>query len=190
MSEKLTADVYQEMCLRTVPDEMKFWTMPVLAGEEARKRLFLNCALGMSGEAGEIADEGHKVSEGGIAGYTKGLPALADEIGDGYWYSYVMLSVFGKSNISPSFRTERGVPGARIALFEGLYERSSGLCELAKKVIFHGRFLQDVTEDATKLTQDYILILQSLDPYPLGETHYLNIEKLKARYPEGFFERG
>lgn len=155
---------YQALCLRTVPPSLQFWHAD--ADARAREQLFCNCALGLSGEASEIEDA-----------------PTSDEIGDGYWYSYVLFRVL---DAPPRLPTATADPNPlRIA-----YHAAGALCELAKKTMFHGRQLEVVQPTAVGHLHRYIDALAALDPQPPQATFEQNIAKLTARYPAGFFERG
>lgn len=162
----MDSKTYQELSLRTVPPNLMFWSADCADPEAARSQLFCNCALGLAGEAAEI-DEA----------------PTSDEIGDGYWYSYVMFRVLDADPIEPT-RGDRA-DGQRAA-----YRASGALCELAKKHIFHGRDFDVVREPAIELLRKYVGALASLDEQDASATFDQNLDKLRSRYPAGFFERG
>jgi NTP pyrophosphatase (non-canonical NTP hydrolase) len=69
----------------------------------------------------------------------------------------------------------------------GLAGEAGEACDYMKKVLFHGHKL-----DVQKLSKEigdvlwYAAVLSKFAGLNLGDVAKLNIEKLKARYPEGF----
>ncbi len=160
---------YQSLSLRTVPPELMFWADGFEGDRErARTDLLCNCALGLAGEAAEI-DE---------------APS-SDEIGDGYWYSYVMFHCVETDGYEPQ-PTERSPQDATRAA----HRAAGSACELVKKHAFHGRGFDEVADKIAHFVRVYVDALASLDQQSAAETFQQNIEKLARRYPEGFFERG
>ncbi len=157
---------YQELSLRTVPPELMFWRDDCPDPAAARSQLFCNCALGLAGEAAEIEEA-----------------PTSDEIGDGYWYSYVMFRVLDAKPIEPT-------PGNHVDAQRAAYRAAGALCELAKKHLFHGRDFDDVRGPAIELLSKYVHALAALDKQPASATFDQNLDKLRSRYPAGFFERG
>lgn len=155
---------YQELSLRTVPEPLMFWKPG--SDDDARSRLFCNCALGLAGEAAEIEET-----------------PTSDEIGDGYWYSYVLFRVLDADPVEPT-------RGSREDAQNAAYRAAGALCELVKKHMFHGREFDVVREPAIAYLKSYVDALASLDSQTANETFDQNVEKLRSRYPEGFFERG
>lgn len=160
----MNSEVYQSLSLRTVPANLMFWEAG--SDADAREKLFCNCALGLAGEAAEIEEA-----------------PTSDEIGDGYWYSYVMYRVLDAAPVHPE-------PGQDADPHRSAYRSASSICELAKKVMFHGRPLDDVRDKALANLNAYVQAIAVIDPQSAAETFDQNVEKLKARYPAGFFERG
>lgn len=158
---------YQSVSLRTVPPHLAYWTAE-FAGDrdDARRDLLCNCALGLAGEAAEI----------------DAAPS-SDEIGDGYWYAYVLLYVLGVQNYAPQ-------PGKEELAAQRAYRCAGTVCELVKKHAFHGRDLDTIAPHLVDATRGYVDALAALDRQPASETFAQNVAKLRARYPEGFFERG
>jgi hypothetical protein len=156
---------YQELSLRTVPPDLQFWRDDCTNPEWARGQLFCNCALGLAGEAAEI-DE---------------TPS-SDEVGDGYWYAYIMARTLDAEPREPS---DMGGDPQR-----ELYRAASTLCELAKKHVFHGREFDALRQAATIHLWRCVDALAAIDEQPAPQTREDNVNKLRARYPDGFFERG
>lgn len=158
---------YQELCLRTVPKEHQFWDLEFEGEvEKARAELITNCALGIAGEASEISE----------------FPS-SDEIGDGFWYSYALLWSLNVEGYEPSPSTNRD------CLKDAFYF-SGKICELVKKLVFHGRDFDVIREPMIRATKQYIDSISGLDTQSASKTFEQNIRKLKSRYPDGFFERG
>lgn len=156
----MDSSTYQLLCLRTAPGH-----------DTDRRATLLNCALGMAGEAGEIADT-----------------PTSDEIGDGYWYAYVMLWCLGVTEHQPEpLSPEACEQGDAL---RAAFRACSRACELVKKHAFHGRDLDLVRPDLLASTRRYVDALAALDPQSAAATFEQNIDKLRARYPEGFVERG
>ena len=69
----------------------------------------------------------------------------------------------------------------------GLAGEAGEVVDYLKKVLFHGH-----TMDGAKLAKElgdvlfYTAILATLGGYSLAEVMQMNIDKLKARYPDGF----
>ena len=159
----MTPETYQRLSLRTVPEPLQFWNH---ASDDARIDLFCNCALGLAGEAAEIDES-----------------PVSDEIGDGYWYAYVLFRVLDAPPQLPQASSKQDSQRT-------LYRASGRLCELAKKVRFHGRPLANIRDEALVMLGRYIDALAGRDDQSAAQTMRQNVDKLKARYPEGFFERG
>ena len=157
---------YQSLSLRTVPADLMFWAADCHNPDEARMRLFVNCALGLAGEVAEIHDT-----------------PTSDEIGDGYWYSYVMFNVLDATPREP-------VPADVPDPMRAAYRAAGTICELAKKHMFHGRDFGAVRGKALDALHAYIDALAALDEQAPSQTFDQNVAKLKARYPDGFFGRG
>lgn len=162
----MDSKTYQSLSLRTVPAPLMFWTLDGEAADHARSQLFCNCALGLAGEAAEIHEA-----------------PTSDEIGDGYWYSYTLFRVLDADPIMPKRGTANDA-------HTRAYRSAGAICELAKKHLFHGRSFDDVRGQAVELLREYVNALASLDPQSAEATFDQNVEKLRSRYPEGFFERG
>ena len=162
----MNSATYQTYSLRTVPEHLSFWSDDCADPESARSQLFCNCALGLAGEAAEI-DEA----------------PTSNEIGDGYWYSYVMFHVLDAEPVEP----KRGAPEDAK---QRAYRAAGAICELAKKHLFHGREFDVVRGPTIELLREYVNAIASIDSQQPAETFDQNVAKLKARYPEGFFERG
>lgn len=146
---------------------MKYWDLN-FAGDidTARRNLMTNCALGLTGEATEISD----------------LPS-SDEIGDGFWYAYVLLWTLNIEGYKLTPSTDQD------PLKDAFYF-SGKISELIKKHVFHGREFDVVSDPLIRATKRYIDSIAGLDSQTPEESYKQNIEKLKARYPEGFIERG
>lgn len=157
----MDSTTYQRLCLRTAPGH-----------DTDRRATLLNCALGLAGEVGEIADT-----------------PTSDEIGDGYWYAYVMLWCLGVTTYEP-MPLDAGEAPDEAAALRAAFRACSRACELVKKHAFHGREFDAVRDDLTHATRRYIDALARLDAQPAAATFQQNIDKLRARYPEGFVERG
>lgn len=158
---------YQELSLRTVPEPLGFWVDGFDGDlEEARRDLMCNCALGLAGEATEIDET-----------------CTSDEIGDGYWYAYILLHVLGESCYEPQ-------PGDAATASQTAHRSAGAVCELVKKHAFHGRDYDEVREPMVGFVHSYVDALAALDEQSAGETFQQNLDKLRSRYPEGFFERG
>ena len=158
---------YQNLSLRTVPAHLAFWKLEGEVAQRARRDLLCNCALGMAGEAAEIVET-----------------PTSDEIGDGYWYAYVLFRALGVDDHEPRTTGDRSTAQANA-------HRSAGaVCELVKKHVFHGRDLDAVADKLTSFTRAYVDALATIDTQPAATTFDQNVAKLRARYPEGFFERG
>ncbi len=163
----MNSSQYQELCVRTVPPEHQFWKLE-FDGDipKARSELMTNCALGIAGESSEISE----------------LPS-SDEIGDGFWYSYALLRALNVDEYEPS-------PSTNADCLKDAFYFSGKICELVKKLVFHGREFEVVREPMIRATKQYIDSIAGLDKQSISETFEQNIGKLKNRYPEGFFERG
>lgn len=158
---------YQSLSLRTVPEKLAYWAEGFDGDrEEARRQLMCNCALGLAGEAAEIDET-----------------PTSDEIGDGYWYAYALFFVLGVTKYDP---VAGDAPGAGRAA----HRAAGAICELVKKHVFHARDFDDVSEQIVSFNRAYVNALASIDGQSAGETFTQNVDKLRARYPEGFFERG
>lgn len=157
---------YQSLSLRTVPEPLMFWHPDCPDPGRARAELFCNCALGLAGEAAEI-DEA----------------PTSDEIGDGYWYAYVLFRVLDAEPQEPS-------PSDPAGAHRAAYRAAGVICELAKKHLFHGRGFDVVREATLRALETYVGAIAAIDPQPAAATFEQNVAKLRARYPEGFFERG
>jgi hypothetical protein len=161
------SDDYQELSLRTVPEPLAYWVDGFEGdAETARRDLMCNCALGLAGEATEIEET-----------------PTSDEIGDGYWYAYILLHVLGGSSYEPQ-------PGDEATAGRTAHRSAGAVCELVKKHAFHGRDFHEVRDEMTEFVHAYVDALAALDDQPAGETFQQNVDKLRSRYPEGFFERG
>lgn len=75
----MTGNEYQQAALRT-------------AGEEDNEELVVNCALGLSGESGEVSDHVKKVR---FQGHDFDREHVAKELGDISWYVAVMAHAIG-----------------------------------------------------------------------------------------------
>ena len=157
---------YQRLSLRTVPAPLAFWDADSNDAREAARRDFLcNCALGMAGESAEIAQT-----------------PTSDEVGDGYWYAFVLFHALGIESYEP-------LPDSSLTVHDA-HRAAGAVCELIKKHAFHGRTFEAVREPLTAQTRRYVDALASLDPQSPTQTFAQNVAKLRARYPAGFFERG
>lgn len=157
---------YQRLSLRTVPAPLAFWATDSDEAHEAARRDFLcNCALGMAGESAEIAHT-----------------PTADEIGDGYWYAFVLFHALGVENYEPQ-------PDPSLTV-DTAHRAAGAVCELVKKHAFHGRTFDAVRNPLIEQTRRYVDALASLDAQTPAQTFAQNVGKLRARYPAGFFERG
>ncbi len=158
---------YQDLCLRTVSKEQHFWDLEFDGDvSKSRSELMTNCALGIAGEASEISE----------------LPS-SDEIGDGFWYSYVLLWALNVEGYEPS-------PSTSDECLKEAFYFSGKICEFVKKHVFHGRDFDVIREPMIRATKQYIDSIAGLDNQSASETFQQNIGKLKSRYPEGFVERG
>ena len=159
---------YQSLSLRTVPAPLMYWSEAFDGDRDAtRAQLMCNCALGLAGEAAEIEDD-----------------PSSDEIGDGYWYAYVLFHVLGVEQYEPDVDEPSSGPQRRA-------HRSAGvICELVKKHTFHGRPFEDVRDDIAERLRRYVDALAQMDARSASATFDQNVDKLRSRYPDGFFERG
>lgn len=163
----MESKTYQELSLRTVPPHLMFWHGSFDGdADEARTHLFCNCALGLAGEVAEIEEA-----------------PTSDEIGDGYWYAFVLFHVLDVEPPEPT-------PHDPDVALGTAYRAAGAICELAKKHMFHGRDFADVREPAAQYLRRYVDALAALDDQSAAATFDQNVAKLRARYPEGFFERG
>ena len=129
----------------------------------------VNYMLGLIGEYGELVSA-DKLEEGYLG-----------ELGDVWWYFSAIHSVFGLRLVDTMNEVmELGAcDGDALLLL-------SGLSEMAKKFAFHGKGY-----DAGELQDNLIdlgCLILGLTPAGvwLGSVWEGNVEKLKARYPEGF----
>lgn len=157
---------YQRLSLRTVPEPLAYWTMAGAQADFARRQLMCNCALGMAGEAAEIEET-----------------PTSDEIGDGYWYAYILLHVLSVDEYEAR-------PGNRETAVRTAHRSAGAVCELVKKHVFHGREFDVVADKLRNFTRAYVDALATLDAQTAPQTRAQNVAKLEARYPAGFFERG
>lgn len=162
----MNSATYQRLSLRTVPASMAFWDAESDAQRDAARRdLLCNCALGMAGEAAEIAQT-----------------PTSDEIGDGYWYAFVLFHALGVHEYEPR------QDGDSRAI--DIHRAAGAVCELVKKHAFHGRTFEEVCDRLAEHAREYADALATLDEQSPAETFTQNVAKLEARYPSGFFERG
>lgn len=158
----VSMDEYQSMALRTLNDQ----------GVE---RNILHCAMGMSGEIGEVL-ESESNHDGEVLG----------EIGDCFWYAACLLS---QLEIPISLAVARCTPPdvSPLTPTVGAIIHAARVIELIKKLTFYGKGY-----DASILAEhvgQYLLCLFSLckshsaDPVSLA---FANLNKLRVRYPERF----
>lgn len=158
----MTPEFYQQSCLRTVPEDMKFWTMDdASASMLARKQLMANCALGLAGEGVEIADT-----------------PTADEIGDGCWYAYVFMWCLEDVGYEPS--PFEAPDSAKLHRFAG------EICEIVKKITFHNKDILKYQGILIPTVHNYVNTALGLNEKPPSGVMQQNIDKLLARWPGKF----
>lgn len=166
---------YQENVLRTVSPKCRFWDEEESkVREDKRLNLLINSALGMLGEMSEFVDKPSIDEAGDCAWYTGGLcKALDIEMGD--------LDMFTTSaTILPQ-------PGHE---FRWLVKHAGDIAESVKKIVFHDKPIDQYRQKLHSAASGYIVCVSLIVSRELGSSiehvFQFNIEKLKARYPDGF----
>lgn len=144
-------------------------------------------ALGLAGEAGEVAEcercladlQDELAEEEDLADFRQ---SLAYELGDVLWYATAALQSLGTSLAEET--DKRGSNKLRSLPLE---ERVGLFCDLIKKNIWHDKayeisYLRDVVYDI--VSQCGVLAWEN--GYTLSQVLRLNIRKLQARWPHGF----
>lgn len=123
---------------------------------ETRKERISEATLGLCGEIDELIN-------GDIS-------KRADELGDVFWYMYIL-----------AFELQIRVEDSNWYL-DLTWDPTNALCEQVKKNIYHGKDNLPKIEALLGMIQGYVPV----DDLDVEEVKAANIEKLKARYPEGF----
>jgi len=158
----MTPELYQQSCLRTVPEDLAFWNISEPAASLlARKQLMTNCALGMAGEGVEISDT-----------------PTADEIGDGCWYAYVFMWCLEDVGFDP-------IPSA-VPEPAKLHRHAGEICEIVKKITFHNKDIHTYMDILVPNVHGYVNTALGLNEKSPSGVMQQNIDKLLARWPGKF----
>jgi NTP pyrophosphatase (non-canonical NTP hydrolase) len=155
-------ETYMEGAARTMPQSMPW------------RDLLADAALGLCGEAGEIVE---LVEAGEAAG-----DEFDDELGDGWWY--VAAAYHAMDRIPEPFETRRGAESIE------LFRAASLVAESAKKVRYHRDDLEEHLEAILRGLRRYAGVLSSLTDSSDAKVWKQNVDKLAARWPEGFAPEG
>ena len=165
MKERLLMNIkqYQELSARTLNGlEVQI--------DETEMRL-ANYALGLVGEAGEIAEQASQQA------------VSVDELGDCLWYVSAIFTVLDMEMRAVNSGNYDNFFIGKIA--NDLIHEASVVCEHVKKRVFHRK------GDRTKEIVRHLGIMISMIEAMAGDNGLevvmeRNVEKLKSRYPDGF----
>ena len=138
----------------------------------AEERL-LNAALGICGEAAEIAEIGRNRRE-----------ELLEECGDLLWYVAQLHKACGE-NIGSSII--RVMPWSKRSTLDEMWNLSGVLADLVKKRFFHGKHVEDM--HLASISRGLVQVVSTLlrpYGYTVEDACIHNVEKLLKRHPNGF----
>lgn len=160
----MKANDYQKLALRTT-------------NGMNRRELLMNCALGMSGETGEVI-----LAMSGPGYNTK---IVCEELGDCCWYMAVMADCVDV-DLREIFPMGIHILPKDKALIQ-LAKTSGIIADMVKKAMFHNHALNNHQMRAA-LTEYFeaIYTLSVIYGLTFKRIFETNIEKLKVRYPDGF----
>lgn len=169
---------YQELALRTAPKNLD------------STQMLLNGALGLAGESSEVVDEikNHLFHE-----HWLDRTHLTKELGDIFWYLAIASSALGV-DLDDIFKANINKPSADLNYTQmllngalGLAVKSGEIIDTVKKYLFQGHSL-DKAYIIEKLGDiyGYLNIASDALGVDLDTIMQMNIDKLKARYPDGF----
>lgn len=160
----MTGNYYQKLALRTT-------------NGMSQRELLVNCALGMSGETGEV------ILAMSSPGYNTEI--VCEELGDCCWYMAVMADCIDV-DLREIFPTGIHILPKEKALIQ-LAKISGIIADIVKKSIFHNHELN--MEKMKAALKEYFATIYTLSiiyGLTFKRIFETNIEKLKVRYPDGF----
>jgi len=171
----MNADEYQQLAARTLIDRPE---VPFSDDEI----MLMWCVMGLTGEAGEVA----KVLYSAFGNKPSAVVELKKEIGDVCWY---IAGICTKAHIDMSDLLCADILPAtsHITLAVEIAEKACAVSEYLKKAICHRHGL-DRALLILLLSRLYRRIVAACEMHEIAITDAMqvNIEKLKARYPEGY----
>ena len=174
----MTGREYQELALRTAPKNLN------------PTQMLLNGALGLAGESSEVVDE---IREHLCHGHWLDRTHLTRELGDIFWYLAIaskaldvdLDTIFQTDVVKQSDdldSTQQLLNGAL-----GLAVTSGEIIDLIKKHLFQGHVLNDIyIKSSLCCIYRYLCVSADALEIDVNTILQMNIDKLKARYPDGF----
>lgn len=157
-------DEYQRLALRTL-------------NNKTRDMNIVHCAMGMSGEAGEVAELESLQSTIGLEG----------ELGDCSWYAAVCAEQVGMKFSHVVSQARALVAVLKMDSLLAMVISSSTILEGTKKHLFYGK---PIDTDGVKSQLPYyvagVISYATMAGLVYEEVVFKNINKLAARYPEKF----
>ena len=116
------------------------------------------------------------------------MPNIIEEIGDMLWYVHILYDVYGFSYPEPSHPEVKLSSVLSVShCVTSLSEFIADMMDLYKRHIFYNQELDvDELENMVDAVVYYLEILSYRSAGSMSEVMEKNIEKLAARYPEGF----
>lgn len=163
---------------------------PSFSTDTMEKKLDLG-ALGVSGEAGEVAEIVDQVLHRGVD-FLGLKDKLVKEMGDVRWYLEYLdaaLDINYKSTVAwtefepNTFREDFAAAGLRLAI------QCGAVTDIIKKVLHHSKPLDEVREklvEKHRLARIALEFLCAVTHITMEEVEEANVAKLRARHPNGW----
>lgn len=174
----MTGHEYQQLALRTARKDLD------------STQLLLNGALGLAGESGEVVEA---IQEHLCHDHWLDKTQIAKELGDIFWYLAIASSALDV-DLDTIFQTNVDTPSADLDSTQrllngtlGLAVKSGEVIDTIKKHLFQGHSLNKsyIIEKLGDI-YGYLVVSSSALNIELDAILQMNIDKLKARYPDGF----